>query len=68
MPCNFGKEVYAEIFFDGDYIKEIYEKPMHGSLVDDYHLQEKLLYNLGKLCIPNNKMIHVIKEAHASLV
>ena len=40
----------------------------HRSQVDNYHLQGKLLYHLGKFCVPNNERIHVIREAHTSLV
>jgi hypothetical protein len=31
-------------------------------------VQDKLLYHMGKLCIPVNEMMHVIREAHTSLV
>ena len=31
-------------------------------------MQDKLLYHLGKLCIPTSVRDHVIQEAHTSLV
>jgi len=49
-------------------VMEIYPKLTHGSQVDNYHLQGKLLYHLGKLCIPTGEKVHVIREAHNSLV
>ena len=51
-----------------DEFKAIYEKLTHGSQVDNYHLQGKLLYHLGKLCIPTIDRVHVILEAHTSLM
>ena len=36
--------------------------------MDNYHSQGKLLYHLGKLCIPTNERIYVIREEHTSLV
>ena len=61
-------ESYAEQYANNDDIKEIYAKLTHGSQVDNYHLQGKLLYRLGKLCIPPGERVHVIREAHTSLV
>jgi hypothetical protein len=31
-------------------------------------VHDKLLYHMGKLCIPINERVHVIMEAHTSLV
>ena len=61
-------ESYAEQYANDDDIKEIYAKLTHGSQVDNYHLQGKLLYHLGKLCIPIGERVHIIREAHTSLV
>jgi hypothetical protein len=36
--------------------------------VENYCLQEKLLYHLGKLCIPTSERVHAIRETHTSLV
>jgi hypothetical protein len=57
-------EQYA---IDEDF-KEVYEKLTHGAQVEKYCLQGKLLYHLGKLCIPTSERVHVIREAHTSLV
>jgi hypothetical protein len=34
----------------------------------NYHIKDKLLYNLGELCIPESERVHVIREAHTSLI
>ena len=34
----------------------------------DYHVHNKLLYHLGKLCIPKGERAHIIREAHTSLI
>jgi hypothetical protein len=31
-------------------------------------LQGKLLYYIGKLCIPTSEQVHVIRESHTSLL
>jgi hypothetical protein len=36
--------------------------------VENYCLQGKLLYHLGKLCILMSERVHIIREAHTSLV
>ena len=61
-------ESYADQYANDDDFKDIYVKLTHGSHVDNYHLQRKLLYRLGKLCIPTRERVHVIREAHTSLV
>ena len=61
-------ESYAKQYANDVDFKEIYAKLTHGSQVDNYHLQGKLLYHLGKLCIPIREKVHVIWEAHTSLV
>ena len=48
-------ESYAEQYANFDDFKGIYAKLTHGSQVGYYHLQGKLLYHLGKLCIPQEK-------------
>ena len=53
-------ESYAEKYANDDDFKEVYAKLTHGSQVDNYHLQGKLLYHLGKLCIPIGERVHVI--------
>ena len=61
-------ESYVEQYANNDDFKEVYAKLTHGSKVDNYHLQGKLLYHLGKLCIPTGERVHVIRKAHTSLV
>jgi len=53
-------ESYAKQYANDVDFKEIYAKLTHGSQVDNYHLQGKLLYHLGKLCIPIREKVHVI--------
>ena len=36
--------------------------------VENFYLKDRLLYHLGKLCIPVNEIVHVIRGAHTSLV
>ena len=61
-------ESYAEKYANDDDFKEVYAKLTHGSQVDNYHMLWKLLYHLGKLCTPIGERVHVIQEAHTSLV
>ena len=61
-------ESYVEQYDNDDEFKEIYAKLTHGSQVDNYHLQGKLLYHFGKLCIPIGERVHVIREADTSLM
>ena len=44
---------------DGDF-KEVYESLLHGSQTEElyYHIQDKLLYPLGKICIPQSEILH----------
>ena len=44
--ASFSFESYLEQYVDYDYFKEIYENLTHGSKVDNYHLEGKLLYHL----------------------
>jgi len=36
--------------------------------VENFHLYDKLLYYLGKLCIPTKERVHVIMESHTSII
>jgi hypothetical protein len=40
----------------------------HGNQQLDYHVHDNLLYHLGKLCIPRDERVNVIKEAHTYLI
>jgi hypothetical protein len=33
----------------------------------DYHVHDKILYHLSKLCIPQGERVNIIREAHSSL-
>jgi hypothetical protein len=59
---------YVEQYAIDEDFKEVYEKLTHGAQVNNYFMQGKLLYHLGKLCIPTSERVHVIREAHTSLV
>ena len=43
---------------------------MHSTQTEElnYHVHDKLLYHLGKVCIPLSERVYVIKEAHTSLI
>ena len=66
--ASFSFESYVEQYANDYNFKEVYAKLTHGSQVDNYHLQGKLLYHLGKLCIPIGERVRVIRETHTSLV
>jgi hypothetical protein len=34
----------------------------------DYHVHDKILYHLGKLCIPQGERVNIIRESHSSLI
>jgi hypothetical protein len=46
---------YVEQYAIDEYFKEVYEKLTHGAQVENYCLQEKLLYHLGNLCVPTSE-------------
>jgi hypothetical protein len=49
--------------------KYVYMKHLiHGNQQLYYHVHENLLYHLGKLCIPKDERVNVIREAHTSLI
>ena len=43
---------------------------MHGNQTEelDYHIHDKLLYHIVKVCIPQSERVRVIREAHTSLI
>ena len=61
---------YVEQYTKDEDFKEVYEALMHSSPNEElnYHIHDKLLYPLGKICIPQSERVHVIREAHASLI
>ena len=50
--------------------KEVYESLRNGYQNEEltYHINDKLLYHLGKICIPQSERVHVIRESHTSLI
>jgi hypothetical protein len=46
---------YVEQYVLDEYFKEVFEKLTHGAQVENYCLQGKLLYHLGKLYIPTSE-------------
>ena len=66
--ASLSHDIYVEQYdFDEDF-KDVFQKLTHGAHVENYFLQGNLLYHLGKLCIPKSERVHVIREAHTSLV
>jgi len=63
-------ESYIEQYAQDIDFKDVYEILSHGNQVEelDYYIKEKLLYHLGKLCIPQTKRVNIIREAHISLI
>jgi hypothetical protein len=46
---------YIEQYVVDEDFKEVYEKLTHGAQVENYCLQGKLLYHIGKQCIPTSE-------------
>ena len=63
-------ESYIEQYAQDKYFKEVYATLSHGKIAEElnYHIKDKLLYHLGKLCIAESERVHVIREAHTSLI
>ena len=61
---------YVEQYTKDEYFKEVYELLMKSSQNEelDYHIHDKLLYHLGKICIPQSERVHVRREAHTSMI
>jgi len=51
---SLAHESYIEQYARDEYFKDVYETLIHGTKVEkiDYHVHDKFLYHLGKLCIP----------------
>ena len=48
--------------------QNVYAALKCGKQVENYYVQDQLLYHLGRLCIPVEQRTHVIREAHSSLI
>ena len=63
-------ESYVEQYaLDTDF-KDVYATLCQTKQVGelDYHVHDKILYHLRKLCIPQGERVDIITEAHSSLV
>ena len=62
-------ESYIEQYAQDDF-KDVYAALSNGKKVEelDYYIKDRLLYHLGKVCIPQTKRINIIMEAHTSLI
>ena len=63
-------ESYIEQYAQDIDFKDVYATLNHGKKVEelDYYIKDKLLYHLGKLCIPQTERVNIIREAHTSLI
>ena len=50
--------------------KEVYGTLCHSNQFEelDYHVHDKILYHLGKLCIPQGERVNIIRESHYYLI
>ena len=65
-----GHESFIEQYATDEDFMDAYETLTHGTQVEelDYHVHNKLLYHLGKLCTPKGERAHIIREARTSLI
>jgi hypothetical protein len=66
--ASLAHDIYIEQYANDEYFKDVYDRLTCGSQVENFYVQDKLLYHMDKLCIPTNERVHVIKETHTSLV
>jgi hypothetical protein len=52
---SLSHDSYVEKYVVDEDFKEVFEKLTHGAQVENYCLQGKLLYHLGKICIPTSE-------------
>lgn len=67
---SLAHESYIEQYARDSDFMDVYDSLTNGAQVEelDYHVHDRLLYHLGKLCIPHDKRVHVIREAHSSRI
>lgn len=55
---------YTEQYAQDDNFKYVYATLSQGNHVEelDYHIHNKLLYHLGKVCVPHGERVNVIRE------
>jgi hypothetical protein len=61
-------ESYVEQYAKDDDFKDVYDALTRGNQQSDYYVHDNLLYHLGKICIPRDERVNVIREAHTSLI
>jgi hypothetical protein len=61
-------ESYAEQYDKDGYFKDVYDALTHDNQQSNYYMHDSLLYHLGKLCIPRDERVNVIRETHTSLI
>ena len=61
---------YIEQYTHDEDFKAVYESLMNGTKNEElnYHVNDKLLDHLGKICISPNERVHVIRQAHTSII
>ena len=65
-----GNAIFYRIENKYQLTKDVYATLSHEKQVEelDYFIKDKLLYHLGKLCIPQTERVNIIQEAHTSLI
>ena len=70
----FTNDVYKKAYLEDEDFQEVYQQlqsqsHVHdGNSMVDYHLQDRLLYKMDKLCVPKGERLQLIREAHTSKV
>jgi hypothetical protein len=53
--ASLSHDSYVEQYIVDEDFKEVFKKLTHGAQAENYCLQGKLLYHLGKVCIPTSE-------------
>jgi hypothetical protein len=68
----FTHEILSEYYEGDEDFRKVYKQLKERIVVfmegNEYHIQDGLLYKLGKLCIPRDKRVQLMREAHTSRV
>ena len=68
----FTRELLSEDYERDEDLRGVYEKIKERVVVlmevNEYQVQDRLLYKIGKLCIPRYRRVQLIREAHTSRV
>ncbi|OMP09092.1 hypothetical protein COLO4_05809 [Corchorus olitorius] len=60
--------IYKEQYIEDTCFQNAYQQLEAGNNMDGYHLEDGLLFKGGKLCVPSESRLKLIREAHHSLV